>query len=234
MEMQWIPGYGPSDAFTMHGLWPNTCSGAQGPKDGCDESRQYTDISSYFDSSFLDQMNTFWPSDQGDNNEFWMHEWQKHGTCVSTLAPKCFDQSSYATGEEVPMYFGKALELRQTYDMYAAMNNAGYGPVSSAEQGYNVNNVVAAIRTAYGVNVQLMCKGAAIDGIRMWFNVKGADSYVPINAPTSQQKCRGTIYLPLKDSSSDSSSSGGSSGTPNKRHRKRPHSNGGDDAAEQS
>jgi ribonuclease T2 len=228
MEMQWIPGYGPDNAFTMHGLWPNMCSGAQGPKDGCDESRQYTDISSYFDSSLLSQMNTYWPSDQGDNSVFWMHEWQKHGTCVSTLAPSCFDSSSYNTGDEVALYFGKALELRQTYDIYAAMNNAGYGPVDSASNGYNVNDVVSAIKSAYGVTVQLECKGSAIDGVRMWFNVRGADTYVPINAPTSTQKCRGTIYLPNKNSSNDNSSQGratseGSSSSSTEPKKKRRH-----------
>jgi len=215
LEQQWIPGYGPEDAFTLHGLWPNTCSGAQGPKNGCDDTRQYTDISSYFDSSLLNEMNTFWPSDQGDNNQFWIHEWQKHGTCVSTLAPDCLDSSNYNTGDEVPLYFGKALELRGKYDIYAAMSKAGYGTSSGARDGFNTDDVVAAIRRAYGVTVQLSCKGSAINGVRMWFDVQGADGYVPVNAPTSQQKCRGTIYLPSK---------GGSSASSGNHKRRRPRS----------
>jgi len=212
MDLQWIPGYGPDDAFTLHGLWPDTCSGGYGPKDGCDDSRQYTDISSYVDSSLLDQMNTYWPSDQGDNNSFWEHEWQKHGTCVSTLAPSCFDASTYSTGDEVPMYFSKVLSLRQTYDIYAAMNNAGYGPVDSAQNGYNIDDVVSAVKSAYGVTVQFQCKGSAIDGVSIWFNVKGPDTYVPINS-TSKQKCKGTIYLPPKNSNGNDNNSSRSKAT---------------------
>jgi len=202
MDLQWIPGYGPDNAFTLHGLWPNTCTGAYAPKDGCDDSRQYTDISSYLDSSLVDQMNTYWPSDQGDNESFWDHEWQKHGTCVSTLAPSCLDASTYNTGDEVSMYFSKVLSLRQTYDVYSVMSNAGYGPVDSAGNGYNINDVVSAVKDAFGVTVQFQCKGSAIDGISIYFNVQGADTYVPINA-FGKQKCKGTVYLPPKDSLSN-------------------------------
>jgi len=198
LELQWIPGYGPSDAFTMHGLWPNTCTGGRAPNDGCDDSRQYSDISSLLTESVAADMNTYWPSDQGDNNVFWSHEWQKHGTCVTTLAPSCFSDGTYQQGEEVSMYFGKALELRSTYDLYAAMNNAGFGPVDSASSGYSATDVAQAIRKSFGVSVQLECKKSAIIGARMYFGVQGRDTYVPQNAPSSTG-CRGKVYLPYKN-----------------------------------
>ncbi|KAG0260678.1 ribonuclease T2-like [Linnemannia exigua] len=93
LVQQWYNGLGPADEFTIHGLWPDTCSGGQGPATGCDAARIYTDIDTRLQNypgtpaGFLDEMNTYWASYKGDNNAFWAHEWSKHGTCVSTLAP---------------------------------------------------------------------------------------------------------------------------------------------------
>ena len=42
LVQQWYNGLGPSDEFTMHGLWPDTCSGGQGPANGCDANRVYS------------------------------------------------------------------------------------------------------------------------------------------------------------------------------------------------
>jgi len=200
LELQWLPGYGPATAFTMHGLWPNTCSGGMGPANGCDDNRQYDDVQGYLDSSLLDDMNTYWPSNKNDNNAFWVHEWQKHGTCVTTLFPSCFDSDSYQTGDEVSVYFRSALALRQQYDLYAAMKDAGFGAVRSVSQGYNAEDVVAAIRRKFGVTVALECKGSMINGARMYFGVRGRDTYVPQNA-SGGQKCRGKVFLPLKSMS---------------------------------
>lgn len=41
LVQQWYNGLGPADEFTMHGLWPDTCSGGQGPASGCDANRIY-------------------------------------------------------------------------------------------------------------------------------------------------------------------------------------------------
>ena len=69
--MQWIVGYGPADAFTIHGLWPDTCSGGQLSSNGCDTSRTQTDIAGIIGDaspSLLDSMNNYWVSYTGDNN----------------------------------------------------------------------------------------------------------------------------------------------------------------------
>jgi ribonuclease I len=39
-----------------------------------------------------------------------MHEWAKHGTCVSTLEPRCYGDD-YIETEEVVDYFAKAVEI---------------------------------------------------------------------------------------------------------------------------
>ncbi|RCH85364.1 ribonuclease T2-like, partial [Rhizopus stolonifer] len=130
LTQQWAPGYGPSDEFTLHGLWPDTCSGAYGPSSGCDSSRSSSAIASVIrskDSALYNRMLTYWPSNTGDNNKFWSHEWTKHGTCVSTLRPTCYG-SSYEQYDDVVDYFKKALDLRDQYDLYGALNLNGVTP----------------------------------------------------------------------------------------------------------
>ncbi|KAJ2830030.1 hypothetical protein GGI24_002002, partial [Coemansia furcata] len=78
LSQQWDTRWGPSDAFTVHGLWPDTCSGKMLPSAGCDPARAYTNISSIIeatDRALLSDLNTYWPSNKGDNNWFWTHEW---------------------------------------------------------------------------------------------------------------------------------------------------------------
>lgn len=50
LVQQWFDGVGPSNAFTLHGLWPDTCAGGHGPPNGCDSRRVYN-VSFFF--SFL-------------------------------------------------------------------------------------------------------------------------------------------------------------------------------------
>ncbi|KAG0038667.1 ribonuclease T2-like [Podila clonocystis] len=68
LTQQWYQGLGPADEFTVHGLWPDTCSGGQGPATGCDANRIYDDIEPRLQNypgtpaGFLNEMNTYWSS----------------------------------------------------------------------------------------------------------------------------------------------------------------------------
>lgn len=61
-------------------------------------------------------MATFWPDWEGDDESFWEHEWGKHGTCVNTLEPSCYED--YKPQEEVGDYFAKAMELYEGLNTY--------------------------------------------------------------------------------------------------------------------
>jgi len=81
-----------SDTWTMHGLWPQWTNGCSGP------SFNYDSLSSL--KADLDQ---YWPSCPeygGDDETFWSHEWEKHGTC---------------TGMTEVDFFSKGLQLRSQY-----------------------------------------------------------------------------------------------------------------------
>jgi ribonuclease T2 len=55
-------------------------------------------------------MNTYWLPDAGSAENFWEHEWRKHGTCINTLAPSCYGEG-YTAGDEVVDFFSRAVEI---------------------------------------------------------------------------------------------------------------------------
>lgn len=54
-------------------------------------------------------MRIFWKDWKGDDPNLWEHEWNKHGTCISTLETHCYD--IYYPQQEVVDYFDKTVEL---------------------------------------------------------------------------------------------------------------------------
>ncbi|KAF9204645.1 ribonuclease T2-like [Haplosporangium sp. Z 27] len=197
LTQQWYNGLGPSNQFTMHGLWPDTCSGGQGPTSGCDSSRVYTDIATRLQNypgssaSFLSDMDTYWSSYTGDNNSFWSHEWSKHGTCVSTLAPSCI--SNYVQDQDVYTYFSTALALRAKYDLYGALASAGILPGSNP----TASAMHAAIQSAFGVDAEINCTSGSLSEIWLFFNVQNGNQYV-LTSPESTGSCSGSISYPVK------------------------------------
>jgi len=166
------PATGPDDSWTLHGLWPDWCDGSY-PSE-CDEKRAYTGIGDILSSggadSVLTDMKTFWKDYKGDDETFWEHEWGKHGTCVSTLAPDCYN--GYKPKEEVVPYFTKAVSLFKTLPTYKWLAEAGITP--STSKTYKLADVQAALKKNHGATVYIGCEGNAINEIWYHFNVQGS------------------------------------------------------------
>src|SRR5690349_2572294 len=114
---------GPVDSWTVHGLWPDLCDGTY--EANCDSLREYVGIGDILKSAgqtdLLNYMNTYWKDYQGNDETFWEHEWAKHGTCVSTLEPSCYD--NYTPHAEMIDYFSKTVELFKGLDSYKVGGN---------------------------------------------------------------------------------------------------------------
>ena len=112
------PSQGPNNSWTLHGLWPDHCDGTYDAN--CDPSREYSNITailqSYGKSDLLAYMSTFWKDYQGNDESFWEHEWDKHGTCISTLEPSCYN--GYTGQDEVVDYFDIAVRLFKGLDSF--------------------------------------------------------------------------------------------------------------------
>lgn len=105
---------GPSNSWGIHGLWPDNCDGTY--SSSCDSSRAYDNVTSlikqYGTTQLLSDMNTYWVSNDQSNEDFWSHEFSKHGTCVTTLDPDCY--TNYKTGIEAVDYFQIVVNLFKT------------------------------------------------------------------------------------------------------------------------
>jgi ribonuclease T2 len=117
---------GPTNSWTIHGLWPDHCDGTY--DSNCDSSRDYSSITSILkdagETALLTYMDTYWVSDDGTAESFWEHEWDKHGTCISTLETKCY--TDYETGDEVVDFFSKVVELFKELPTYQVSSPLPY------------------------------------------------------------------------------------------------------------
>ena len=130
------PPTGPSDSWTIHGLWPDHCDGTYDAS--CDPTRAYTNITQILQAAgatdLLSYMNTYWKDYQGNDESFWEHEWGKHGTCISTLEPNCY--TNYEPQEEVVDYFNKTVELFKTLPSYQVLLLHSSSMTPSPNQSY--------------------------------------------------------------------------------------------------
>ncbi|KAL8937640.1 MAG: hypothetical protein Q9216_004331 [Gyalolechia sp. 2 TL-2023] len=211
------PPTGPNDSWTVHGLWwaslgeytllilililvrPDRCDGTYDQY--CDPSREYTNISSIISAAgqtdLLDYMNTYWKDYQGDDEDFWEHEWDKHGTCISTLEPSCY--TDYKPQEEVVAYFQKTVDLFKTLTSYTFLSAAGVVP--STTKTYTSAEIFAALAKPRGVQVAIQCRNGELDEIWYFYNVRGSiqtGEFVPTEPDGAKSNCpaTGIKYLP--------------------------------------
>ena len=89
---------------------PDLCDGSY--PQFCTEAPNYSNISDIISASqpdLLTYMNSYWLPNSGTPESFWEHEWNKHGTCINTLAPSCYGDG-YQPGDEVVDFFTKAVD----------------------------------------------------------------------------------------------------------------------------
>lgn len=97
--------------YTTNRFRPDHCNG--GFDQFCDSRRKYSNISLILVDAgrgdLLEYMSEYWKDFRGDDSNLWQHEWNKHGTCVSTLEPDCY--ADYLPQQEVVDYFDKTVEV---------------------------------------------------------------------------------------------------------------------------
>ncbi|WEW58371.1 Ribonuclease T2 precursor (RNase T2) [Emydomyces testavorans] len=174
------PATGPENSWTIHGLWPDNCDGSF--EEYCDKNREYRNITdileSYGKTELLNYMSIYWKDYQGDDENLWEHEWNKHGTCISTLETKCY--SSYTPQAEVVDYLEKTAGLFKGLDTYKALAAAGIKPHST--KTYTLSQLQSALSKVHGMPVTLNCKNSQLKEVWYFFNVKGSvqtGKYVP-------------------------------------------------------
>ncbi|KAG0090382.1 ribonuclease T2-like [Podila epicladia] len=164
LAQQWHPQLGPMNEFTLHGLWPDNCDGSAKVRT-CDRDRMLDDVEDRLKQTDLyDDMIEYWPSfkptpQKPDYNWFWRHEWNAHGTCITTLDPKC----GYTVDQGLYTYFNTTLTLRKRYNIYNALKKAGITPrprfdrEPREEDRYSVVKILDAIEKEWHVKGAVYC-----------------------------------------------------------------------------
>tara|TARA_Y100001970_G_C13569734_1_gene525594 strand:+ start:35 stop:469 length:435 start_codon:yes stop_codon:yes gene_type:complete len=80
------------NTYSIHGLWP------QYTKNSYPSYCKKVKFSEKALAPIIDDLNKYWYSDRGQNDYFWKHEYEKHGSCM------------YGSMNEF-QYFSKTLEL---------------------------------------------------------------------------------------------------------------------------
>ncbi len=189
---------GPVKEFTLHGLWPDECDGDFVKH--CDPPREHDDVKGRLEQTdIFDDMKRYWPSfsptpQHPDNNKFWSHEWNKHGTCVSTLRPRC----GYHGDQDVHAYFNKTLALRKQYNIHKVLEKAAITPRPSFDRDpkeddkYSVDAILGAIKDEWNVEAAVNCRGGNPLEVNDVFRLETI-GYMVINQMT-RLKC-GKLYL---------------------------------------
>lgn len=197
------PAIGPDDSWTIHGLWPDHCDG--GFDQYCDSKRKYSNISLILIDAgrgdLLDYMTAYWKDFRGDDPDLWEHEWNKHGTCISTLETKCY--MDYYPQQEVVDYFDKTVEIFQKLPSYQTLADAGIVP--SYTQTYSLDDIKEVLKKAHGTEVTVRCHYHSLNEIWYHFNVAGslqAGKFIPSTPDGLKSNCpaRGIRYLPKRPS----------------------------------
>ncbi|GAA6024509.1 hypothetical protein JCM11491_006680, partial [Sporobolomyces phaffii] len=215
------PPTGPSDSWTIHGLWPDNCDGTY--EQFCDPKRQYTDIggklSQYGPSDLVPYMNKYWKDYQGDDESFWEHEWGKHGTCISSLNTTCYG-NTYTPYEELVDYFERTVSLFKTLPTYSWLSAAGIVP--STTKTYTLAQLQAVAKANFGYDAVWNCQKGVLNEVWYGYNSQGpiaGGKLIPTGPIGGGSTCpaTGIKYLPKGTASSGtgSGSTGGSgSSTP--------------------
>jgi ribonuclease T2 len=142
-------------------------------------------------------MSTYWKDYQGHDENFWEHEWSKHGTCISTLDTECY--TNYIPQQEVVDFFNTTINLFKTLPTYETLATAGILPVIG--KTYTAAQFQAPLQAMHGAPVMLRCKNGALNEAWYHFDVLGSvqtGQFVAAepNGVTSNCPSTGIKYLP--------------------------------------
>ncbi|OBA19833.1 ribonuclease T2 [Metschnikowia bicuspidata var. bicuspidata NRRL YB-4993] len=198
------PATGPSDSFTLHGLWPDNCDGTyhQFCNDllNIEAANIKTIIGSEFnDQALLSKMETFWKNYDGPDTLLWEHEFNKHGTCINTNSPACYG-SNFKKDENVYNYYRIAFNLFEKYPTYQFLTDAGIVP--SNEQTYTFDQISEALSSNFdGHSVYFNCDHEnALQEVWYFHHMQGpliSESFVKIDSLTQSGCSRtGIKFIP--------------------------------------
>lgn len=227
-ESQIVNELGPLDKFTIHGLWPDNCDGTF--EQFCDKDLEIDDVdyllkSDQFNTGdleisgkdLLSKLDALWKSNNNNAEALWIHEYNKHGTCIKTLRPICYsnamqesskkvssDKSSSSSSKNNQKYLAKQSVydyFRITYNLYSSLDTFAMLKKQSIIPDKDASYTLAQIQNALskGFNnsdVYVGCdKNNAINEIWYFNLLKGSilgEEFIPIDSLKTKSNCKST------------------------------------------
>lgn len=173
----YYPPIGPNDTFTLHGLWPDNCDGTY--EQFCDaalniERGEIARIvgDTFHDPELLAKMNSVWKNFNGDDELLWVHEFNKHATCIKTIRPLCYG-STYQSDKNVYDFFRISVALYEKYPTFKFLGDHGIVPSLTAT--YTKERIAQALSDNFGGNpVYFKCnKYSALQEVWYFHHLQG-------------------------------------------------------------
>lgn len=173
----YYPAIGANDTFTLHGLWPDNCDGSF--EQFCDNSMNVKNVSriltEFGETELLDEMRKDWLNINHNDESLWLHEFNKHGTCVSSIKESCYHKFSnqYKHNQNVVDFFKVTVNLFKNLPTFQWLAEAGIHP--STEIDYTKSEIEGALRDKFGATPLIKCN--RFNGIQeVWYfnSVKGS------------------------------------------------------------
>merc|ERR1711959_761314 len=134
-------------------------------------------------------MKVFWPTVQSSstNDEFWSHEWEKHGSCALSMMGS---QSNF---------FAAGIATRERVDLANGLRNAGV----KMDQEMDFDDFKSAVKSVVGTDaVAIDCSGGKISGVRICASASSSPSIQDCPSKfVDSESCHGTIQWPSAGSS---------------------------------
>lgn len=197
---------GPLDSFTNHGLWPDNCDGSYAQF--CNSRLNIDDVWNLLNSEqfnndkvavngtdLLDLMSMYWKSNTGDDESLWVHEYNKHGTCIQTIAEKCYSRWGFEGDfkkQAVYDYFRIAMELFNEKNSFQFLKAKNIVP--SVDETYTKSQIEEALRDGHsGEEVFFLCdRHGVLNQIWYYHALQGSllgQQFVPISPFSKRTNC---------------------------------------------
>lgn len=192
----YYPAVGADDEFTLHGLWPDNCDGSY--EQFCDSSLNLKPgdikrilVDEFNDNDLYEKMSQNWRNYNGDDASLWLHEYNKHATCINTLNPRCYASSNSGTLDKsspnlhVYDFFRITETLYSKLPTFKFLADAGIKP--DPEATYTRAQIAEALNGAFeGKQVLFKCdRNHALQEVWYFHHVRGsvrAEEFVPIDS----------------------------------------------------
>lgn len=194
LTLQWSPGVcqtgalnckrGYKAAFAIHGLWP-TQSESVSPSECCNDQT--------FNAKKLaplrQKLDVHWPSlNHMENEGFWRHEWNKHGTCATQVEKI----------DSLYQYFDFAVKLaiKLSPEKVLAANKI----IPNSRATYQGSKIVNALSTAYGSKIRLNCAQSKNSKFMVVTELSVCldNDLKLMDCPYQSNKCLGSILYPAQ------------------------------------